>query len=135
MGFTCINEIEISGLAEEDRRAAAKLLLAADYANDAAASLQDSQRAAAEPSLVLRFESADGLPEEEIATVAAQFPGLSIALAYFSLDGEFYGYARAGSSGVGAESEDFEEDTREVVGRRYDGNAIAFVKARFGLSA
>ena len=52
---------------------------------------------------------------------------------YFSIDGEFFGYSRSGAGGEGAESEDFGEDTRETVGRRFDGNGIAFVRERYGL--
>jgi hypothetical protein len=129
VAFTCVNEIEIEGGSEEERRKAAKLILAADSADEDSAS-----RAEGGASLTLRFESVDGLPEGELASLAAQFPGFSFTLAYFSLDGEFFGYAKAGAGGEAAESEDFDEGTRDAVGRRHDGDGIAFVRARFGLS-
>ena len=66
--------------------------------------------------------------------MAPQFPGLAFTLAYFSLDGEFYGYAKAGTEGSAAESSDFAEDTRDIVGRRYDGDRIAFVRAVYSLA-
>jgi hypothetical protein len=126
--FSCINEIEIRGGTEEERAEAAKLVFASDSADEDSGSSRTGDMA-----LVLRFESVDGLPEAELAAIAAEFPGLSLTLAYFSLDGEFYGYARAGAGGEAAESEDFEEGTREEVGKDHDGDGIAFVKARYGL--
>jgi hypothetical protein len=135
MAFTCLNELEISGGSEEDRRAAAGLVLAVGCVDEAGASrreLPDSPGRG--PSLLLRFESRDGLPEEDIAGLAPHFPALAFLLRYFSLDGEFYGYARAGAGGEAAESEDLFEDARELVGRRHDGDALAFVKERYGLA-
>jgi hypothetical protein len=129
MAFTCVNEIEIDGGSEDERRRASDLILAADSADEDSASREERDLV-----LTLRFGSADGLPEEELASLAAQFPGLSFTLAYFSLDGEFFGYARAGAGGEAAESEDFDELTRDAVGRRHDGDGIAFVRERFGLA-
>jgi hypothetical protein len=136
MAFTCINEIEISGGGEKERGAAAALVLATESADEDSAS-----RAEAESRLVLRFESVDGLPEEELASIAPQFPGLSFTLVYFSLDGEFFGYARAGElwpdgalgPSAEAESADLDDDARDMVGRRHDGDGIAFVKERYDL--
>jgi hypothetical protein len=144
MAFTCVNELEISGGSEEERRAASALVLAAESADEGTAMLRETEPAAsgasgqAAPLLVLRFQSVDGLPEEELAAMAPQFPALSFTLAYFSLDGEFFGYAKtgAGDSGPGAaaaESADFADDTRDIVGRRHDGDGIAFVKETYGL--
>jgi hypothetical protein len=128
MGFTCINAIEIAGGSAEERRKAAELLLAADYADEETATMRDGG-----DSLELRYETEDGLPEDELPPLAMQFPDLSLSLAYLSLDGEFYGYARAGRGGESAESEDFDEGTREALGRRHDGDVIAFVRERYGL--
>jgi hypothetical protein len=137
MGFTCISELEISGGTESDRRAAAALVLASDSVDEDSASREE--RAS---SLVLRFESVDGLPEEELVTIAPQFSELSFLLVYFSRDGEFYGYARRGARVEGAESAaleeaesaDLEEADLESIGRRHDGDGIAFAKERFGLA-
>jgi hypothetical protein len=128
MAFTCVNEARIEGGSEEERRRAATLVLAADSADEDSASRKED-----ESSLTLRFESVDGLPEAELTSLAEQFPGLSFTMIYFSLDGEFFGYSRSGAGGEGAESEDFDEDTREAAGKRYDGDGIAFVRARYGL--
>lgn len=140
MAFTCVNEIEISGGSAEERGAAAALVLAVDCADEDSASREEVAAGArgAGPrgagrggdALVLRFESADGIPEDELLAIAPQFPGLAFSLVYFSLDGEFYGCARAGAA---AESADFDEGTRELVGRRYEGDGIAFAKAALGL--
>lgn len=128
MAFTCIDDIEIRGGAEDERRKAAAIILAAECVDEDSAS-----RAERPDRLVLRLESVDGLPEDELAELAAQFPGLSFTLAYISLDGEFYGYTKVGPEGAGAESEDFADDTRDLIGRRHDGDVIAFVKATYGL--
>jgi hypothetical protein len=128
MGFTCDDEFEIRGGSAEDRRAAAALIIALDCVDEDSVS-----RAERDEALVLRLKSVDGLPENELMALAPQFPALSFTLVYFSLDGEFFGYARAGASGEGGDSEDFAEDTRDQVARRYDGDRIAFVRASFGL--
>jgi hypothetical protein len=129
MGFTCENAIVIRGGAEAERRAAASLLLAADSIDEDSVSRMDL------PSeLSLRCASVDGLPEEDISALALQFPSLSFELLYFSKDGEFYGYARRGSGGEAAESADFDEKTLDEVGRRHDGDGIAFARAAFGLA-
>jgi hypothetical protein len=134
MAFTCRNEIVIRGGSEEERRRAAALILAVDSVDEDSASRDERPQA-----LVLRLESVDGLPEDELRALAPQFPELSFTLIYFSLDGEFYGYARLQPAGEGAaeaaESEDFGEDTRDLVGRRYDGDVIAFVRGAFGLES
>ncbi|MGA2547097.1 MAG: AraC family transcriptional regulator [Rectinemataceae bacterium] len=137
MVFTCVDEIEISGGSEEERRRAAALILAAESVDEGRASRRETLQARGaqpRPSLLLRLESVDGLPEEEIQALAPQFPDLSFTLVYFSLDGEFFGYAKVGAAGGAAESEDFAEDTREIVGRRHDGDGIAFVRAAFSLA-
>ncbi len=129
MGFTCMNEIEIRGGTEAERGAAASLILAVETVDEESASREE--RAS---SLDLRFESVDGLPEDEVAAIAPQFPSLSFTLVYYSLDGEFYGYARSGAGGeAAAESEDFGEGTRDEIGRRHDGDGLAFVRAAYGL--
>jgi hypothetical protein len=128
MAFTCVNEIGIEGGSEAERRRAAELILAADSADEDSASRDEGGA-----FLALRFESVDGLPESELASLASGFPGLSFTMLYFSIDGEFFGYSKAGACGEAAESEDFDEDTRDAVGKRYDGDGIAFVRARFGL--
>lgn len=129
MAFSCRNEIEIAGGTEDERRAAAALLLAADCVDEDSASR--SERGS---SMALRFESVDGLPEEELKALAPQFPALAFTLVYFSQDGEFYGYAKAGAAGGEAESDDFDQGTRDTVARRYDGDRIAFVRAAYALS-
>ncbi len=128
MGFTSTNGIEIRGGFASDRRRAAEILLAAESAHEDGVSERET-----ESSLYLRYDSSDDLPEGQMAELAAQFPELSFELAYFSLDGEFYGYAKCGAEGEAAESEDFEEDTRDLVARRHDGDRLAFVRARFSL--
>jgi len=128
MAFTCVNEVLIEGGSAEERRRAAELMLAADSADEDSGSSAEGGA-----SLTLRFESVDGIPESELSSLADQFPGLSFTMLYFSLDGEFFGYAKAGAGGEAEESEDFDEDTREAVGKRYDGDGIAFVRARYGL--
>lgn len=128
MGFTSTNGIEIRGGLAGDRRRAAELLLASESAGEEGVSQSET-----EASLFLRFESSDDLPEGQMAELAAQFPELSFELVYFSLDGEFYGYAKCGAEGEAAESEDFEDNTRDLVARRHDGDRIAFVRARFSL--
>lgn len=128
MAFTCVNEVEIEGGSADERRKASELILAADSADEDSAFREERGSV-----LTLRFDSVDGLPEAELSSLAAGFPGLSFTMPYFSLDGEFFGYSRAGAGGEGAESEDFDEDTREAVGRRFDGDGLAFVKERYGL--
>jgi hypothetical protein len=137
MAFTCVDEIEISGGSEEERRRAAALILSAESVDEDSVSQREALQTGGtqpRPSLLLRLESVDGLPEEEIQALAPQFPDLSFTLVYFSLDGEFFGYAKVGAAGVEAESEDFAEDTREIVGRRHDGDGIAFARAAFPLA-
>jgi hypothetical protein len=129
MAFTCENEIEIVGGAAEERERAASLVLALECVDEGSASRADSPGA-----LTLRFGSSDGLPEGELPSIAAQFPGMAFTLAYFSLDGEFYGYARAGEGGEAAESEDLDEAAREAVGARHEGDVIAFVRERYALA-
>jgi hypothetical protein len=128
MGFTSDNEISIVGGSEVERRRAALLFLAPDCVDED--SLSQGERPDA---LVLRFDSVDGLPEADLAFIAAQFPELSFALAYFSKDGEFFGYARAGAGGEAAESDDLDEALWEEVGRRHNGDGIAFVKEQYSL--
>jgi hypothetical protein len=128
MAFTSIDEIVIGGGSVEDRRRAAALILAADSIDDGAASREEGPEL-----LALRFESVDDLPEEAIQALSPQFPSLSFTLVYCSLDGEFFGYAKAGPSGAASESEDFSEGTRDAIGRRYDGDVIAFVRATYSL--
>ncbi len=129
MTFTSLNEIEISGGSAEDRRAAAALVLAADSADEDGATTEGG-----DGFLRIRFGSVDGLPEDELAALAPQFPALGFTLVYFSLDGEFYGHARAGAAGDTAESADLTDDDREAVGRRHDGDGLAFVRACYDLS-
>ena len=137
MTFTCDCEIEISGGTEEDRQKAAALLLAVDSVDENSVSRREAAQKergnSGSRTLVLRFESVDGLPEDELVSIAPQFPDLSLTLIYFSLDGEFFGYARAGAVGPAAESEDFAEDTRDIVGRRHEGDGIAFVRQAYSL--
>ena len=132
MGFSCENELRVLGGATSDRQAAAALIGA-----DAGIDEESLTRETAEASLVLRFRSLDSVPEELVASVAAEFPALTLTLAYFSKDGEFFGYARlghgAGGAGNEADSEDFDDHTLDEVGRRYGGDGTAFVRARFGL--
>jgi hypothetical protein len=129
MTFSCHNEIEIAGGTPDDRRASAALVLAADSVDEGSSSLTELPS-----SIILRFDSVDGLPEEELESLAPQFPALSYTLVYFSQDGEFYGYARAGTKGSASESADFVEDTRDSVAGRYSGDFIAFVKATYALT-
>lgn len=89
--------------------------------------------APAPPAVILRFESENGLPEDELQAIATQFPSLDFTLVYYSMDGEFYGWAAAGTQGSSSESEDFDEDTRDLIGHRHLGDGIAFVKERFSL--
>ena len=128
MTFTSLNEIELRGGTVEERRAAATLILAADSADEDGASREE-----ADGSLILRFQTVDGLPEEDLRSIAPQFPALSFTLVYFSLDGEFYGHSKAGAAGEAAESADLTNDDREAVGRRHDGDGIAFVRACYDL--
>jgi hypothetical protein len=128
MGFTCDNEIEIYGGSEDERRRVAALILALDSVDEDSSSREERGQV-----LLLRFKSVDGLPESELAGFAAQFSSLSFTLVYFSLDGEFFGYAKAGAAGDGAESEDFADGTRETVGKDHDGDGIAFVRSRYAL--
>jgi hypothetical protein len=127
MGFSCENEIVISGGTGEERGRAASLLLAAETIDEDSVSRKGLPEA-----LVLRCESVDGLPEEEVLALSAQFPELDVLIVYFSKDGEFYGYTRSGPASA-AESADFEEGTLDEVGRRHDGDGIAFVRERYGL--
>ena len=129
MTFTSLNEIELRGGTVEERRAAATLILAADSADEDGASREE-----ADGSLIIRFKSVDGLPEEDLRSIAPQFPALSFTLVYFSLDGEFYGHSRTGAAGEAAESADLTDDNRAAVGRRHDGDGIAFVRACYDLS-
>jgi hypothetical protein len=129
MAFVCLNEIEILGGASPERAKAAELILAFASVDE----LSLSRREEGEGFLRLRVESEDGLPEEELAALAPQFPELSFTLVYFSLDGEFYGYARRGAAGEAAESADFDEGTRDLVGRGHEGDGIAFVRSSYRL--
>jgi hypothetical protein len=129
MSFSCDCELEITGGAEADRRAAARVVLAADCVEEGPAPREKPS------ALVFRFRSVDGLPEDELKSAAPQFPGLHFTLAYFSKDGEFYGYARMGAAGGEAESEDFDDSTLETLTSEYDGDGIDFVKAVYGLEA
>ena len=129
--FVCENEIEIIGGTEAERGRAAGLILVLDCVDEDSSTSSESAGPAA--SLVLRFKSVDGLPEEELVALAPQFPELSFTLVYFSLDGEFFGYARSGAGGQAAESDDLDEAARELVGRRHDGDGLAFVRARYSL--
>jgi hypothetical protein len=128
MGFTCQNEAELAGGSAEERRKAAALLLAVDCVDEDTAYRKES-----ELSLLVGFDSRDGLPEEELSSIAGQFPSLSLVLVYFSLDGEFYGYARSGGGKEEAESEDFAEGTREEIAARYEGDTLGFVRGRYSL--
>jgi hypothetical protein len=129
VAFTSLNEIEIVGGTAEGRRAAAALFLASDSADEDSAAREDRSS-----FLVVRFESVDGLPEEDLQALAPQFPDLSFTLVYFSQDGEFYGYAKAGAEGSAAESDDFAEDASDTVARRHDGDRIAFVRELYSLA-
>lgn len=137
MTFTCSNEIEVVGGTEAERAAAVALVLAVDSVDEATVSTRKVERAGPgevpRPFLLARFDSIDGLPEEELGPIAALFPSLAFTLVYYSQDGEFYGYARAGAGDNDAASEDFAADTADIVGRRYDGDRLAFVKERFDL--
>lgn len=139
MVFTCSNEIEISGGSQADRLAAAALILAIDSVDESTAKSRGAEESGAggesRPVLLVTLESVDGLPEKELGAIAAQFPALAFTLVYYSRDGEFYGYAKAGAEGDAAESEDFAEDTADTVGRRYDGDRLGFVRATYGLPA
>ena len=128
MSFSCLNEIEIRGGSEEDRRRAASVLSSADYVDD-----ESLSSSASAERLLLRYESLDGLPGDELAALGRQFPELSFLLVYASLDGEFFGMERSGSGGEAVESADFDDDTRELIGRRFDGDAVAFVRSRYSL--
>ena len=128
MAFTCINEIEIEGGTDEERGRAASIVLVSDSVDE-----DSSSRDVRGQTIVLRFQSIDDLPEGELASIAAEFPGLAFTLLYFSLDGEFFGYTRTGAKGEAAESEDFDDATRDTVGHRHDGDGIAFVRERYGL--
>lgn len=127
MSFACDCELEIQGGAEADRRTAARIILAADCV------AEELGASEAEDSVRLRFSSVDGIPEDELASAAPQFPELSFALAYFSKDGEFFGYSRTGVSGQAGESEDFDDGTLEKVASQHSGDGIAFVRSFFGL--
>jgi hypothetical protein len=128
MSFSCDCELLIEGGSPEDRRAAARLVLAADCVEDGGGAPREEPT-----SLSARFASADGLPEDELAAAAPQFPGLGFTLAYFSRDGEFYGYAKAGTAGDEAESADFDERTLEALASTYFGDWIALIRAAFDL--
>jgi hypothetical protein len=137
MAFTSTNEIEILGGTEAERAAAAALVLGVDCVDEATASTRDAARAEPgkepRPFLLLKFESVDGLPEQELGPIAAEFPSLAFTLTYYSRDGEFFGYAKVGAEGDEAASEDFDEGTSDIVGRRYEGDRLAFVRERFDL--
>jgi hypothetical protein len=133
MAFSCDCEIEIEGGTAEERLKAAALVLAFESIDKDSASQKEIHRDGIAASLLLDLKSVDGLPEENIEVLTPQFPSLSFTLVYFSHDGEFYGYARAGGGEKAAESEDFAEDTRDIVARRHDGDRIAFVRAAYSL--
>lgn len=128
MGFSCLNELELRGGSPKDREAAAALILALDSVDEEAAARTESA-----DELTLRFPSVDDVPEGTVDDLSGRFPELALSLCYFSLDGEFYGYALRGPAGSGGDSADFGEDTRAEVGTRYDGDGIAFVKATYSL--
>jgi hypothetical protein len=130
MGFMCDNEIEIRGGEESDRRKAATLLSVLDIVDEDSLSQSESPGV-----LDLRFRSVDGLPEEEAMALVEQFPGVAVTLAYFSKDGEFFGYSRSGAGGedCAADSADLEEKDLGEVGKRFEGDGIAFVRERYGL--
>jgi|GEM_PF-3509714 len=128
MSFTCDCELEVAGGEPEDRSAAARIVLAADCVEEG-----DEALRTVDGAIAARFSCADGLPENELVSVAAQFPGLALTLAYFSRDGEFYGYAQALPGGESAESADFDDRTFESLTSEYSGDGIAFVRASFGL--
>jgi hypothetical protein len=128
MSFTCDCELTIKGGTPEDRRAAAAVVFAADCVEHG-----ETARRERADSLLLRFASVDGLPEDELAVAAPQFPGLGFILVYFSKDGEFHGYARAGTEGDKAESEDLDEAALEKLASVHDGDGIALARAAYGL--
>jgi len=128
MSFTCDCMLEIMGGNAVDRQAAAGLILAADCVDESGAKRHEGSS-----SLDLRFESVDGLPEDELAAIAPHFPELALALVYFSRDGEFYGYTRSGAAGSAAESEDLDAGALESLAAEYDGDGIALARAAFGL--
>jgi hypothetical protein len=130
MGFSCRNEVAIAGGKADERNKAAALIAAEESVDEDSLSREEG-----DGYLSLRFESVDGMPEEEISILAAQFPELAFTLVYFSRDGEFCGYAKAGreSAFSGAESEDLDEAALGEVGSRYDGDGLAYVRARYGL--
>ena len=90
---------------------------------------------------VLRFSSEDGIPEEGVIAIAAQFPELTFLLVYYSRDGGFYGYLRTGPGGTDSGSEDIEAQSSAEDGdyempeafERYGGDGIAFARERFDL--
>lgn len=131
MGFICENKVEIRGGEEVDRRKAAMIVTALDIVDDG--SLSQEEKADA---LELRFQSVDGLPEEEAMALVEQFPGIAVSLVYFSKDGEFFGYARSGSGGsdCAADSADLEAKDLDEVGKNFNGDGISFVRQRFGLA-
>jgi hypothetical protein len=130
MAFACENEIEIRGGEADDRRKAADLLFVLDIVDESSKSQRESPDA-----LELRFQSVDGLPEEEAMALVEQFPALDVTLVYFSKDGEFFGYARSGPGGsdCAADSADLGEKDLDELGRSFNGDGIAFVRERFGL--
>jgi hypothetical protein len=137
MGFSCVNELEIRGGSAEERRSAAALATALDSVDDSSPSREEAPE-----RLVLRFESVDGLPEEGVAAIAAQFPELSFTLVYYSREGGFYGCSRTGPEGSEAMSEDLEAEAGEggqgaygapELFERYGGDGIAFARERLGL--
>ena len=130
MGFTCDNELEISGGSDEERRGAAALALALDSIDE-----DGLYRGERDASIALRFRSVDALPEEGIAAIAGRFPALSFTLVYYSRDGGFFGYAKTGASGEASESEDIVEDPEAIAAvlGRFGGDGIAFARDRYSL--
>ena len=103
MGFACSNELEIGSGSPEERRRAAQLVPSLEAVDES--SLAASERGELN---VLRFSSEDGIPEEGVIAIAAQFPELTFLLVYYSRDGGFYGYLRTGPGGTDSGSEDIE---------------------------
>ena len=128
MGFSCECELRVRGGTAEERRSAADILLSAAYILE-----EGSGRSESPDFLRLTFGTMDGLPEEELELLWQQFPALSLVLSYVSMDGEFFGMSSRDPEGAANESEDFDEGTREEIGRRFDGNALAFVRSRYSL--
>lgn len=131
MVFSVHNELRISGGEEAERRGALRMLAARDFGAEPPD--EEAARPLEGGGLLLRFDSVDVLPEEELRAAALAFPGLDLGLLYVSLDGGFLGLLAAAAGELSDRSLDLEEEDARVLGRL--GEEEFFAKARGLLDA